>query len=265
MVQVLLGLLLIAGGAGYAVYMFKKHGDAALEMQYMQTTPIADAIELVENMISADPNYRHYVELKGTLHSVAPVNAPFTGREVAYYSNQCYTVSEETRTEKDSNWTTRTRVVNNENEIASEKSSVDIYLKDPSCEHPVYVDLESFGGDVDFQTGCDRFETHNSAWARQNNMGQMLLNNAHGAKFLGYRLKEKLLNHNQPVYVLGEIFRNGERLYVGKSCLAKKPSKFTYKSEDQLVADTKKQKLFSLVLGAGAVLIGIFILARHFM
>ncbi len=262
--QLLLGVILIAGGVGYAIFMFKKHGDAALEMQYMQTTTVADAVEIIDNMAGADPNYRHFVELKGILQSVEPVKAPFTEREVAYYRNQCYSVNEETQTEKDSNGNTRTRVVKKENEIANERSSVDIFLKDDSSEECVYVDLESFGGDADLQAGCDRFEEENSAWVKQNLSLQTTSNSFHGAKFLGYRLKESVLNNHQPVYVLGELFKNGNRLYVGKSCVAKKPSKFTYKSEDQLVADTKKQRLLSLAIGIGAALVGIFILIQHF-
>lgn len=73
-------------------------------------------------MTVADPNYRYYVELKGTIQSEERVIAPFTEREVAYYRNRCYSVNEETETVRDANGNTRTRVAKAEHEIANEKS-----------------------------------------------------------------------------------------------------------------------------------------------
>lgn len=263
METVIIAIVLIAGGIAYAAYMFNKSGKAVLEIQYMQTTPIVDAMELIDSMTESDPNYHHYVELKGVLQSEEPVEAPFTERRVAYYKNRCYSVNEETRTERDSNGNTRTRVVKTENEISNENSSTPVFLTDSSCDTRVYIDLPSFGSDADYQSGCDRFEPENSVWLQRNYSRYQWSHS--GARFLGYRLKEEVLNANQPVYVLGEMYRNGDRLYIGKSVVAKKPSKFSYKSEDQLVNDTKNKKIMSLVLGGGAVLIGIILLITYFV
>lgn len=216
-------------------------------------------------MTVADPNYRYYVELKGTIQSEERVIAPFTEREVAYYRNRCYSVNEETETVRDANGNTRTRVAKAEHEIANEKSQVAVFLKDQSCDTPVYIDIESFGGDVDLQTGCDRFEPQNSIWMQSH------MNMFHrwapfgGSRFLGYRLKEEVLYNNQPIYALGELYRNGDRVYIGKSVISKKPSKLSYKSEDQLISDTKKAKMLSMVIGGGAAVIGLVLVVLHFV
>ena len=140
METVIIAIVLIAGGIAYAAYMFNKSGKAVLEIQYMQTTPIVDAMELIDSMTESDPNYHHYVELKGVLQSEEPVEAPFTERRVAYYKNRCYSVNEETRTERDSNGNTRTRVVKTENEISNENSSTPVFLTDSTCDTRVYID-----------------------------------------------------------------------------------------------------------------------------
>lgn len=263
--QILLGIIIAAAGVGYAVYMFRKSKKDALEMQYLETTSIADAIDLYENMEAASPNYRHYVELKGVIHSEEPVMAPFSGRSVAYYRSRCYCVNEETRTVKDSNGNVSTKVVKKEELISDEKCPARAYIKDQSSNTPVYIEVDSFGSDADLQSGCDRFESQDSAWAQRNGGRFDRRFQSHsGLRFLGYRLKEDIMNLDQPVYVLGELYRNGDRFYIGKSIMEKNASKFSYKSEEELVEDTKKKSLVSLVIGAGAVIIGIFMVVSGF-
>lgn len=257
MIQILIGLALLIGGPVVAVFLYKKFDAAATEMQYMQTTPIAEAIELVEGMAAADPSYRHYVEIKGVIHSEEPVQAPFCGKQVAYYRNQCYSVNEETKTEKDSSGNIHTKVVKKEDRISDEKSPVPTYIRDASSETPVYIDIESFGGDFDLQPGCDRFEPHNSPWLQQNVNYFSRWNHYSQARFLGYRLKEQIMALNQPVYALGELYSSNGRYYIGKSFVGKKQSKLTYKTEDQLVHDTKNNKLIALAVGAGCAVAGI--------
>lgn len=263
--QILLGIIIIAAGVGYAVYIYRKSKRDALEMQYVETSPVAEAIELYESMEAAAPNYRHYVELKGVLHSEEPVTAPFTERSVAYYRSRCYSVHEETRTERDSNGNTHTKAVKKEEMISDEKSPVRCYLKDSSSDTAVYIDLESFGGDLELQSGCDRLESGDSSWMQRNGRYfDRRCQSRSGVRFLGYHLKEDILNLNQPVYVLGELYRNGGNFYVGRSVTDKNASKFSYKSEEELVEDTRKKSMLALVIGAAAVVIGIFMFVSGF-
>lgn len=262
--NILIGILLIAGGAAYAFYMMKKHGGAAVEMQYMRTSTIADAQELIKDMTDSDPDYHHYVELKGMLNCEEEIVAPFTERPAAYYESKSYLVSEETKMDRDANGNMRSRIVKTESQISNEKSSAAVYVKDQSCDTPVYIDVESFGGDVDLQKGCDRFERKDSDWMRRNQSYYSRWNRSCNAQVIGYHLKENLLNINQPIYVLGEMYLNGGKYYIGKSVVGKKASKLSYKSEDQLVNDTKNQKLMSAAIGGAAVLVGIFMIISFF-
>lgn len=258
--NILIGILLIAGGIVYAFYMFRKYAAAAMEMQYMQTSPIADAEELIQEMSVSDPNYHHYVELKGTLYCEDKLIAPFTERPAAYYVSKSYIVSEETRTVRDSKGNMRSKLEKSETLISDEKSSAAVYLKDQSCDTPVYIDMESFGSDMDLQKGCDRFEHKDSEWLRRNQSYYSRWDRQTSAQLLGYHLKEELLNVEQPLYILGEMYLNGGKFYIGKSVIAKKPSKLSYKSEEQLVSDTKNKKLYSAIIGGAAALLGIIVI-----
>lgn len=258
--NILIGILLIVGGIVYGFYMFRKNGGLAVEMQYMQTSLIGDVEELIQEMSASDPNYRHYVELKGTLFCEESLTAPFTERPAAYYVSKSYMVSEETRTVRDSKGNVRSKIEKSETLISDEKSSAAIYLKDQSSDTAVYIDVESFGGCMDLQKGCDRFERRDSEWMQRNQPYYNRWNRQAGAQLLGYHLKEELLNVEQPIYILGEMYQNGGKYYIGKSVAAKKPSKLSYKSEEQLISDTKNQKLYSAVIGGVAALIGIFMI-----
>lgn len=260
MFQILIGIALVIGGPIAGYFLYKKYDAAGTEMKFMQTTPIADAIELLDSMAAGDPSYRHYVELKGPLQSEEPVQAPFCGKQVAYYRNQCYSVHEETQTQRDSSGRTQTRMVKKEDRISDEKSPVQTFIKDASSQTPVYVDIESFGGDFDLQPGCDRFEAQNSPWMQQNSYYFNRWDYASQPRFLGYRLKEQIIALNQPMYILGEMYLSNGRYFIGKSFVGKKQSKLTYKSEDQLVNDTKNNKLIALAVGAGCLLVGIFMI-----
>lgn len=258
--NILIGILLAVGGVAYGFYMFRKHAGVAMEMQYMQTSPIRDAQELIQEMSASDPDYHHYVELKGTLFCEEKLMAPFTERPVAYYVSKSYMVSEETKTIRDSNGHMRSKIEKSETLISDEKSSAAVYLKDQSGDIPVYIDVESFGGDMDLQKGCDRFERRDSEWMQRNQSYYSRWEHQTSPRLLGYHLKEELLNVEQPIYVLGEMYQNGGKYYVGKSVIAKKPSKLSYKSEECLVSDTKNKKLYSAMIGGAVTLVGIIMI-----
>ena len=49
----------------------------------------------------------------------------------------------------------------------------------------------------------------------------------------------------------------GDVIYIGRATLAKKkPSMLSYKSEDEIISDTKRQRTLYLALCLGAVLVG---------
>ncbi|MBI4857252.1 MAG: hypothetical protein HY818_10995 [Acetobacterium woodii] len=255
----IIGILIMVAGICYAVYMFRKNTNKVQEIQFQQTTCIKDVLDIVGDLSSLDENYRHYSEVKGHLRSVSgDVEAPFSQRPVAYYENEVFSVHEETRTERDDKGNTRTVTDKVETSLSSEKSPVEVYLTDSSSDEKVYIDMASFGSDVDLMPGCNRMESEDSDWVRDNFNFSFSKNR--GSRFLGYRFFEEILPEDQPMYILGEIHKRGNRLYVGRSVTTKKPSHVTYKSEDELLDDIKNEKLMAIGIGIASIIGGIVVM-----
>lgn len=257
MQQTIIGIIIIIAGIGYAIYQNKKMKELNLEVQSTQTSTIADSIDIINTLSATDSNYRHYVELKGNVFTKEKVIAPFTEREVTYYRDTTYAVSEDKETYRDQNGNTRTRTRKREDRLTNEQSPVQVYFRDESYPEGICVDLESFGGDMELQSGCDRFEADNSDWMRRNSHYSGIWGRGFGSKFLGYRLVEKILMVNQPVYILGELYAYGSGYCVGKARVANKASMFTYKSEDELVANNKSAAKSAIIVAAVSVVVGI--------
>lgn len=177
---------------------------------------------------------------------------------MAYYENEVFSVHEETRTERDDEGNTRTITDKVESSLSSEKSPVEVYLSDSSSDEKVYIDMASFGSDVDLMPGCNRMESSDSNWVRDN--FNFSFSNPRGSRFLGYRFFEEILPEDQPMYILGEIHKRGNRLYVGRSVTTKKPSHVTYKSEEELLDDIKNEKFIALAIAIGSVIAGLAVM-----
>ena len=255
--EVIIGILFISGAVCFGIYIYRVKGAKVFEMRYMQASTIKDVEEIAKSMSELDPSYRHYVELKGVVESTEPVTAPFSNRNVVYYENHCYTVRQETHTARDRDGNVHTYTTKVENEISHEKSSTQVYITDKSCDTKVFVDVNSFGKDAELMPACNRFEQKGSEWLRSN-MGRFsFFPSNFGSHFLGYRFEEKILLPRQPLYILGELYCLGDVIYIGRATLAKKkPSMLSYKSEDEIISDTKRQRTLYLALCLGAVLVG---------
>lgn len=261
--KLLIGLLLIVGGIGFAVIRYRKMAAQITESQYMQTSNIKDTIDLVETMRTTDPSYRHYVELKGDLVCSAPLTSPFASRSAAYYSNRCASVSEQTSTYHDNEGNRHTRVSKHENELSREHQSTEAYIKDSSCPTPIYVNFESFGNDIDLMECCDRFEPTGSEWS--NRFGSRYSRRMNmGGRFLGYHLTERFFPSSTPVYILGEVLRMGDRYVAEKAHIAQKPSKLSYKSEEQLVHEQQNAQKSALLIGGALVIAGVVMIIMQF-
>lgn len=261
--EILIGLVMIVGGLAFAAYQYRRTGTRMQETQYMQTSSISDALEIMDTMEVTDPFYRHYVELKGSLVCDSPLNSPYANRAAAYYTNHCLSVSEQTSVYHDDDGNRHTSVTKHESEISNEHQSTEAYLRDGSCDVPVYVNFDSFGGDIDLVECCDRFEPVGSSWS--NHFGARYSSRVYGGgRFLGYRLIESIFPANCPVYVLGELVHMGDRYVIEKAQLSKKPSLLSYKSEEQIVQDHKNSQLTSLIVGGVLVLIGIVVIVMRF-
>lgn len=269
---------------GFSVMMIirsQKGKKQVMEIKYMQTTPIADAVDLVETMSAGDPTYRHYVEVKGILKSDEPVFAPFSHRDVAFYSNKLSAVCQETYT-VNRNGVARQETRKKESVISEDMSPIPVYVTDSSSSEKIYIDMDSFRDDLELQNGNDTFEPFgasnvSSRYRRYAQTGNMpsgystrhdlndMMNPAfynHGnQRFLGYNYKEGILNANQPIYILGEMYKGAAGYRIGRAMVnSTNQSKLTYKSEDQLVDETQKSSSRGLIIGIAGIVLGVLLL-----
>lgn len=257
--KILIGIALILGGIGYAVYMYKSLEKKITEMSYMRTSSIKDTIDIVEQMSFSDLDYRHYVELKGNIVTDEPLTSPYSNTNCVFYDSRCYSVIQEHETYYDKEGNRKMRTRKKETELSHEEKECKSYICDGSTDQKITVCFESFKDHIDLKSGCDRFEQRDSDWSRNYggyyNDRVYLPNNS---KFLGYRLKEKYFPNNSPIYILGEVYKMGEEYFVGRSSV--KPNKVSYKSEEDIIGDAKKKQWISIAIGAGVVLVGIIYL-----
>ncbi|MDO4400350.1 MAG: hypothetical protein Q4D27_05305 [Coriobacteriia bacterium] len=124
------------------------------DVRMTQTSRIVDAIQILDDLGSASPGYRHYCELVGQSQPSGGVTAPYSQRQVAYYDLRCYRI--EVRGGQDV-----------ETLVAHERSIDPFYFRDASGDNKVYVDLDSFGNNCILVNSTNRVEGPNSDFAKK--------------------------------------------------------------------------------------------------
>lgn len=258
--EILIPLLLVGGGLVAIFYIRPKTKNNVTEIKYMQTKTIAELNDMFKQMDSngLGNDYREYVELKGTIKSDDLIDTPFSNRKVAYCESTLSQVTESREQYRDSNGHMQTRVTKHENTISNEKSSQEISMNDNSSQEPVVLEINGTGCKLDIPKTFDRFEP-------KGNLGNYRYFNSFswsrfGAETLGFKMTEKTINANQSLYVIGEAFRVGNQIHIGKPQDNKKPFIVTTKSEEDLVNKSTQNAMFALIGGIVAIGIGIVML-----
>lgn len=250
-------LALVVGGLVAIFYLRPKIKNSVTEIKYMQTKSISELNDMFKQM---DENglgneYREFVELKGTIVSDNLVETPFSNRQVAYCESKISQVVETTSEYRDKEGNLRTEVNKKEIPITDEKSSQEIYIKDSSSEESVIIEINASGCKLDIPKTFDRLENRNNLGSYRYFNSFSL--NRFGADTIGFKLMEKTIDANQSLYVIGEAFRVGNVLHIGKPQEGKKPFIVTTKSEEDLVNSSDKKALWYLVGGIATIVIGI--------
>ena len=248
------GILFMIGGIAYILYIIHVSLKRSATLQQIQTTRLTDAEKML-NRMEKTGIHRSYVELKGVAGCDAPPEAPFSGRPAAYYESRVFSVR-----------ANRPRIPNGrtpqtEKEIFLDISQAPVYVTDESGLK-IYIDTKSLEGKIELTPSYDRFEPKDSIWFRRN-WGKLLDKmepEIKSSDFLGFRLKENVLLPGQPLYLLGELYRAQEKLYLGAASLSKKLSFVSCKSENHVLSDFRKQRLTGFVMGGIVVLIGLVLL-----
>lgn len=260
--EILVPLLLITVGLGAIFYLRPKMQNNVTEIKYMQTKTISELNDMFSQMDAngLGNDYREFVELKGTIVSDNLVDTPFSNRKVAYCDSKLVQVTEIKEQYKDSNGNLQTRVRKHENTISNEKSSQEISIKDNSSNEPVILEINATGCKLNIPKTFDRFEPKGNL----NNYGyfKSFSWNRFGAETLGFKMVEETIEANQNLYVIGEAFRVGNTLHIGKPQDNKKPFIITTKSEEDLVNSSNQKAMFSLIGGIIAIVVGIIMFIK---
>ena len=263
--NILISIALIAGGLASIFYIRKKAQSTAIEMKFMQTKTISELKDMFNQMETngLGNEYREYVELKGNIVSNELVKTPFSNRKVAYCESTLAQVTEQKEQYRDSNGNVRTKVNKRENTISNEKTSQEINMKDSSTNENVVIEINGTGCNLDIPKTFDRFEPKSNlnsysyfnsfSWSR------------YGAETLGFKMTEKTIDENQSLYVLGEAFKVGDTIHIGKPQDSKKPFIVTTKSEEDFVNKSNQNAMFALIGGIAAIVIGIIFLVKNLM
>lgn len=260
--EFLIPILCISGGLASIFYLRPKLKDSVTEIKFMQTKTIS---ELKDMFVQMDANglgdqYREYVELKCTAEDEKLSTTPFSNRKVAYCESKLAKVTEIKEQHRDEDGNIQTRIRKQEDTISNEKSAQDISVKDNSSNEAVVVEINSSGCKLDIPKTFDRFEP-------KSNLGNYRYFNSFsingfGAETLGFKMTEETIEANQSLYIIGEAFRVGDVIHIGRPQDKKKPFIVTTKSEEDWVNSSNQKAMFALVCGIIAIVIGIIMFIK---
>lgn len=263
--NIFFAILFIIAGLALIFYVRTKAQDTAREMKFMQTKSISDLKDMFDQMDSngLGNEYREYVELKGNIVSDNLVETPFSNRSVAYCEATVSQVIEEKKEYTDSNGNRETRIDKREEEISTEKSSQEISIKDGSSDDSVDIELNATGCNLDIPKTFDRFEPKSNV--NNYRFFNSISINRYGAETIGFKMVEKTISANQNLYVLGEAFKVGNTIHIGKPRDSKKPFVVTTKSEEDFINKSNQNARIALIAGVITIAVGVYLLVKCFM
>lgn len=261
--EILIPILLIGGGLISIFYLRPKMQNHITEIKYMQTKKVSELKEMFQQMAESglENEYREFVEIKGTAsNSGELVETPFSNQKVVYCESRLAQVVEEKQQYRDKDNNLRMRVNKREIEISNEKSSHEILLSDSSCEEKVVIEINGSGSKLDIPLTFDRFEP--KANLNQYGYFRSFPMNRYGAETLGFKMTEKIIRPSQNLYVIGEAFKVGDTIHIGKPQDNKKPFLVTTKSEEDLINSSNQKAMLYLIGGIIAIIVGIVMFLR---
>lgn len=258
--NIIIPIALMVGGLVAIFYIRPKTQNHVTEIKYLQTKKISELKDMFGQMESSGlgNEYREFVELKGKIVSDHLIEAPFSNRKVAYCKSKLAQVTEIKEQYRDSNGNIRTRINKHENTISEEKSSQEIELLDDSTNERVVLEINGVGCKLDIPKTFDRFEPKGNL--RNYRYFNSFSFNRFGAETLGFKITEETIDANQQLYVIGEAFKVGEKIHIGKPQDTKKPFIVTTKSEEDLINKSNQNAMFSLIGGIIAIVVGIIMM-----
>lgn len=254
--NIIIGIVFIVAGVVSATVLRSKNKNAVLDIKYMQTKSVQDLKDIFSQMESSGlSDYREFVELKGNVTNDTLTETPFSNEQVAYCESKVTKVTEYTESYRDSEGRSRTRTRTDKDVISEEKSSQDIYIKDASSDEAVVLEINASGCELDIPKTFSRFENRNNVgnykYFNSRNFGN------YGSNTTGFTLEEKTISQGQNLYAIGEAYKVGNTIHIGKPMDSKKPFIVTTKSEEDFVNTSNKKATANLFGGILLAIIGI--------
>lgn len=255
--QVIISTILIAGGLWAIFYLRPKTKNHVLEIKSMQTKKISQLLDIFKQMDENNlgDNYREFVEIKGKVKSDKLFEAPFSNTQVAYCESTLSQVTESKEQYRDNNGNMRTKTTKHENIISNEKTSQEILLYDETSQQSGILEISATGCKLDIPKTFDRFEPKNNL--SNYKYFDSFSMNRYNTDTLGFKMTEKTIQKDQNLYVIGEAFRVGNDIHIGKPSNNKKPFIVTTKSEEDLVNNSNQTAMSALIGGIIAIIVGI--------
>ena len=258
MAGIIIGAIMLALGALLAILVPLKIKNKNLEIRFMQTTAISELKGILEsNKAAGLEGYRHYVELKGMAASEIPLKAPFSGKDVAYYSADLYQVYEEKKITTDKSGTNQT-IKNNEALMTSEKSSEPVIIKEPGSSDDVHIDISQSGIQLDSMQTLNKFEP--LANLKDYSYFSNYRYNAMGVRTLGFKLVERTIPIGQQLYALGEARLDNGKIMMGRPLDSKLPFIVSVRDKNDIIKGNKTGANVALVFGILIAIAGILLM-----
>jgi len=258
-IQYIIGGILVAGGVLLGLLVPRKIKNKNIEIKFMQTTPITELKGiLTDNAAAGLDNYRHFVELKGSAGAQPPLKAPYSSRDVAYFSADIYQVYEELETSSDSKDVKKTQLVKRESHITNQKSSSLVTINDAKSGEKVYFDITQSNLQLDTVKTLDKFEPVEKM--KQYSFFNGISYSPMGARTMGFRMVENTIPVGQALYAMGDAWLEDAKIYMGKPIDSKKPFILSVRNESDIVSSSKSGATAALVFGILLALAGILIM-----
>ncbi len=261
MAGIIIGAIMLVLGALLAILVPIKIKNKNIEIRFMKTTPIDELKAILDSNAAAGlEGYRHYVELIGQASPQKTIKAPFSGRDVAYYSADLYQVYEQKETVTDKTGTKQT-VKNNESLMTSDKSSEPVIVKEPSSGSEVIIDINQSGIQLDSLQSFNKFEPlaniKNYSYFNNYRYSEM------GARTLGFKMVERTIPSGQKVYALGEASIDNGKIVMGRPKDSKLPFILSVRDKNDIVRTNRSGAnvalVFGILIAIGGILMMIFV------
>lgn len=260
---ILVSIALIIGGVLAVVLLRPQLLNKVREIKYMETTSVKDLLDMFNSMQEEGmgDHLRHYVELKGSVVCSQPIHTPFSERDVAFCASKLSAVSQREEHYQDEDGNMRVRMRRDEDVLTSETSADELNFKDSSSDISVVLDIKN-GCSFDIPETLDRFE-HTGNLSHYAYFRHFPTHSR--ANLLGYRMQEKTIALDQPLYVLGEAYEESGSIHIGKPAEKGKAFVVSTKSEDQMVGKYESQAKMALFCGMAAIAAGVILLVMKLL